>query len=91
MYELTKIDCIDRIEWRNKTGKLHRVDGPAIEWRDGDREWYINDELHRLDGPAIEFYDGTVKWYINGKICNEQEWFELLSEEQKLNFLFKKE
>ena len=25
-------------------GKLHREDGPAIEWANGDKEWYLNDE-----------------------------------------------
>lgn len=24
-------------------GKLHREDGPAIEWADGRKEWWIND------------------------------------------------
>ena len=24
--------------------KLHREDGPAIEWANGDKEWYLNDE-----------------------------------------------
>lgn len=23
-------------------GKLHREDGPAVEWHDGTREWYSN-------------------------------------------------
>jgi len=23
-------------------GKLHREDGPAIEWNDGDKRWYLN-------------------------------------------------
>ncbi len=23
-------------------GKLHREDGPAIEWADGDKDWYLN-------------------------------------------------
>ena len=23
-------------------GKLHRVDGPAIEWPDGSKYWYLN-------------------------------------------------
>ena len=28
-------------EWRIG-GKLHRLDGPAIEYRDGTKAWYIN-------------------------------------------------
>ena len=23
-------------------GKLHREDGPAIEWANGDKEWWLN-------------------------------------------------
>jgi len=23
-------------------GKRHRKDGPAVEWYDGDKEWYLN-------------------------------------------------
>ena len=23
-------------------GKLHRTDGPAIEWADGSKQWYLN-------------------------------------------------
>jgi len=48
-------------------GKLHREDGPAIEWPNGNKEWYINDNLHRIDGPAIEYTDGSKHWYLNGK------------------------
>ena len=47
--------------------KLHREDGPAVEYFGGDKEWYINGERHRLDGPAIEDRDGYKAWYLNGK------------------------
>jgi hypothetical protein len=23
-------------------GKIHRTDGPAIEWPDGDKSWFLN-------------------------------------------------
>ena len=48
-------------------GKLHREDGPAIEWVDGSKEWYLNDKLHRVDGPACEYANGDKHWYLNGK------------------------
>ena len=32
----------DRIEWYNQKGQCHREDGPAIEWANGTKEWYIN-------------------------------------------------
>jgi hypothetical protein len=49
----------------------HREDGPAIEWSDGDKEWWINDKLHREDGPAIEYADGGKEWWINDKLHRE--------------------
>jgi hypothetical protein len=27
--------------------KLHREDGPAIEWANGDKEWYLTGQRHR--------------------------------------------
>jgi hypothetical protein len=38
---------------RNETG-LHRLDGPAVEHKNGHKEWWVNGLLHRLDGPAVE-------------------------------------
>jgi antitoxin component YwqK of YwqJK toxin-antitoxin module len=52
-------------------GKLHREDGPAVEWADGTKAWYLNGKLHREDGPAIEYTDGTKKWYLNGELHRE--------------------
>lgn len=46
-----------RAWWRN--GKLHREDGPAREWGDGEREWWRDGKRHREDGPAIEGADGA--------------------------------
>ncbi len=54
-------------EYRNELGQLHRVDGPAVEWSDGSKEWYVDDKRHRLDGPAIESNSGYREWCINGK------------------------
>lgn len=33
------------IEWKNKDGLLHREDGPAVEWADGFKFWYLNGEI----------------------------------------------
>ena len=46
--------------------KLHREDGPAIEYADGHKEWWLNGKLHREDGPAVEGLDGYKEWWING-------------------------
>jgi hypothetical protein len=47
---------------------LHRIDGPAVEWASGSKEWYRNDLLHRIDGPAWEWADGSKEWYRNGRL-----------------------
>ena len=52
--------------------KLHREDGPAIEFAKGDKFWYSNGQRHREDGPAIEWANGHKEWYINGKCVSEQ-------------------
>lgn len=49
-------------------GKLHREDGPAIEYPDGSKFWYNNDKLHRDDGPAVEHSNGDKFWYKYGKL-----------------------
>ena len=57
--------------WRLKNGKYHREDGPAVEYADGTKEWYLNGKLHREDGPACEYADGDKRWYLNGQLHRE--------------------
>jgi hypothetical protein len=47
--------------------ELHRLNGPACEYINGEKYWYQNGKLHRLDGPAFEYSTGTKIWYQNGK------------------------
>ena len=49
-------------------GKLHRIDGPAIEYASGSKRWFLNGKRHRVDGPAIEWFDGTKYWFQNNKL-----------------------
>jgi hypothetical protein len=53
------------VEWRNSQGQLHRLDGPAVEYANGDHEWCYKGRLHRLDGPAIERTSGYRAWYLH--------------------------
>jgi hypothetical protein len=69
-------------------GKLHRVDGPAVEYPNGYKAWWVNGKLHREDGPAIEYPNGDKQWYLNGKHSSQEEWFEMLSEENKLEMIW---
>ncbi len=61
-----KINDNQKICWY-ENGCLHRLDGPAVEFANGDKEWFKNGKLHREDGPAVEFHNGDKFWLINGK------------------------
>jgi hypothetical protein len=51
-----------------ENGKIHRVDGPAVEWQQGDLQWYSHGELHRDGGPAVIGDDGEQQWFKQGKL-----------------------
>jgi hypothetical protein len=58
---------------KNENGELHRVDGPAIEWANGSREWWVEGKLHRTDGPAVVYIThGSRAWYLNGKFIKKE-------------------
>jgi hypothetical protein len=59
--------------------KLHREDGPAIEWYDGTKYWFLNGKRHREDGPAIEGASGSKFWYLNDQEYSEEEFLEKTS------------
>jgi hypothetical protein len=46
----------------------HRLDGPAIEWSNGSKLWFVNGKRHRLDGPAVEWSDGSKSWWVDDKL-----------------------
>ena len=59
-------------EWcKFNINKLHREDGPAIEYVNGHKEWWLHDKRHREDGPALEFASGDREWYLHGKLHRE--------------------
>ena len=62
------IKWLDGDKWWLLNGKLHRTDGPAIEWANSYKKaWYLNGELHRINGPAVEWANGFKLWFLNGK------------------------
>ena len=61
-----KIDKYGTKRWY-LNGKLHREDGPAIEWITGTKYWCLNGKYHREDGPAVEYESGSKFWYLNDK------------------------
>jgi hypothetical protein len=71
-------------------GKLHRLDGPAVLNSYKDKEWWIDDKLHREDGPAVMFSNGKVEWWLKSIQLTKEEWWEQLSDDQKLKIIFSK-
>lgn len=51
-------------------GRLHRIDGPAVEYGNGDKSWLIHGLLHREDGPAIDWRE-VKSWYQHGDLIAE--------------------
>ena len=44
---------------------VHRINGPAIEYKNGNKEWRFEGRLHRIDGPTIEWNWGAKDFYLN--------------------------
>ncbi len=61
----------------DENGQLHKLDGPALIYVNGDKSWYKHGRRHRIDGPAIE-WKKVVEWYFEGKkfVCSSQKEFE---------------
>jgi hypothetical protein len=49
----------------NENNEIHREDGPAVEYSDGDKFWYKNSERHRENGPAVDYSNGDKKYWYN--------------------------
>lgn len=64
----------DGSKWWYLNGRVHREDGPAIEYANGDKYWFRNGKCHRDDGPAIEYADGIKHWYLDGVKLVESVW-----------------
>ena len=81
------IDIYGHKRYKNKAGKLHRIDGPAVEMG-GYKVWYHCGARHRIDGPAV--YDGEVKqFYLRGQYFETKEaFFEALTDKEKEIALF---
>jgi len=66
--------------WLNDQQELHREDGPAVEYANGDKCWYRHDKLHREDGPAIILDNGKQSWYYRDRYipCQDTKTFHRL-------------
>ena len=50
---------------------LHRENGPAVVYVNGDTGWFKNGKRHREGGPAIEWNTGYKAWHKEGKLHRE--------------------
>ena len=83
-----KVDKCGTKRWY-KNGKLHREDGPASEYANGDKYWYKNGKSHREDGPAVEIKNGTYfEYYLDGKKLNFPNDIRLAKEQMELYLTF---
>jgi hypothetical protein len=57
-----------------KMTKIHREDGPAIEYADGSLEWRINGQIHREDGPAVVYANGDEGFFLNNWYYTKAAW-----------------
>ena len=77
VYKVTVLYRDDKVyltRWRGFSSVfLHREDGPAIEYADGTKHWFIDGKRHREDGPAVECANGDKEWYLHGKEVTEAE------------------
>lgn len=70
----------DRIEYYNHNNLLHRLDGPAIIWKDGTQKWYYLGEVHSIAGPAVIKNDGTVEYWIRNNKLSYHDWLNKIKE-----------
>jgi len=71
----SRVECVNgAVFYRDRaTDQLHRTDGPAVIYANGDHYWFLHGQLHRADGPAMEYANGGRWWYWHGQHMTEQE------------------
>jgi len=67
-----KIDPFGGRNWFYK-GKLHRENGPALEFVLGN-VWYKHGKFHREDGPACVYKTRPPKWFLDNVEYTEKKW-----------------
>jgi hypothetical protein len=61
------VDEKGTISFENNNGEWSNLNGPAVEYADGTKYWYVDGKLHRQGGPAIEKANGFKEWWVNNK------------------------
>ena len=65
--EFSETDKDGTVYWRDGDGQLHRENGPAIVWLNGDKAWFKHGKRHRENGPAVENANGARYWWFEGE------------------------
>ena len=63
-------------------GEFHREDGPTIEWADGPKHWYLNDQKY-----SEEEYEVEIQKLKDERIKQEERLKEIRSFNYKLESL----
>ena len=51
--------------WYNEVGELHREDGPAVEYSDGDHLWWLNGREYTEEEYALlQFVKKGINIYV---------------------------
>ena len=58
---------IDRIVYYNEYKLQHNEKGPAVEWYDGDKEWWINGKQLSEKGFLFETRKSKIKKVMDKK------------------------
>ena len=66
---------------------LHREDGPAIDYKNGYKAWFLNGKCHRDDGPAVEYRFGTKEWWLNNVKYSEIDFYIAIGRKNLILFL----
>ena len=78
-----------------KDDKLHREDGPAVIYSNGNFSYWIDGKKHREGGPAVIYSNGILEYWIEGKLVDEYRpgfgCFEPKSREEAIERLNSKE
>ncbi len=59
----------------NKNGLKHKVDGPAVKFRNGDELYFKNGLLHNDNGPAIKYKDGHKEYFLMNKKYSKDSYY----------------
>ena len=62
------------IYFKNEKGDYHKEDGPAVEYPNGYKAWFINGERHREDGPARITSEGILQYWLNDRMFIKEDW-----------------